>query len=70
MKNIFIYFCPLSHQPNNPYNSDYGKKKFLSLSHQPNNYNLPFHNKITTKHPTNIPFSPFQIFLQTKQLGF
>ena len=30
----------------------------LSLSHEPNNnYNPPFHNKITTKHPNNIPFS-------------
>ena len=39
----------------------------LSLSHQPNNnYNSPFHNKITTKHPNNIPFSLSQIFSQTK----
>ena len=35
----------------------------LSLSHQPNNnYNPPFHNKITTKHQNNIPFSLSQIF--------
>ena len=39
----------------------------LSFSHQPNNnYNPPFHNKITTKHPKNIPFSLFQIFSRTK----
>ena len=39
----------------------------LSLSHEPNNnYNPPFHNKITTKHPNNIPFLLSQIFSLTK----
>ena len=39
----------------------------IRLSYQPNNnYNPPFHNKITTKHPKNIPFSLFQIFSRTK----
>ena len=38
-----------------------------SLSHEPNNnYNPPFHNKITTKHPNNIPFLLSQIFSLTK----
>ena len=39
----------------------------IRLSYQPNNnYNPPFHNKITTKHPNNISFSLSQIFTQTK----
>ena len=73
MKNTFIFylFSSTFYPTKQPIQLRLEEKtNFLLLSHQPNNnYSPPFHNKIITKHPNNIPFSLSQIFSQTKHFS-